>query len=140
MLTRQKSLNSSLMACLHTKCSPVIKQSTISAVHPRTISQKLTISEPQTMKGRRLPQREVDRSVMAPTIGTITRPERGPAIQTNDVFDLERPRRSRYGVQSGMFSSLALDIVAEETLQRFARTSHFNSPCDPVENVNILLI
>ena len=78
-----------------------MKKPTTSSVHPSSSNATLTVTEPQTINGLRRPHFDVDLSVIAPTTGTIIKPERGPAIQTSDVFDFESPRRSKYGVQSG---------------------------------------
>lgn len=59
-----------------------------------------TMAVPATIKGRRLPQRDVLPSATTPTMGWTMSPERGPAIQTSEVLLFVRPRLSRYGVQS----------------------------------------
>jgi hypothetical protein len=73
---------------------------TISLVNPNVSRDNATMRAPPMMKGRRRPHFDVHESDMAPTMGCVKSPERGPAIQTRDVLDFVRPRFRRYGVQS----------------------------------------
>ena len=74
--------------------------SIISFVHPRTSKHAATITDPIIMKGLRRPYLDMQRSDTTPTIGCIISPDSGPAIQTREVRDFERPSLRRYGVQS----------------------------------------
>lgn len=73
---------------------------TISDVQPNRIKHRATTNDPNIMNGRRRPYFDRDRSAITPINGWIIRPDRGPAIHTNDVRDFVRPSCSRYGVQS----------------------------------------
>jgi hypothetical protein len=50
---------------------------------------------PETMKGRRRPQRESELSASEPTSGWTINPESGPATNTKDITAGERPRLRR---------------------------------------------
>ena len=52
---------------------------------------------PPIMYGRLRPQRSVDRSASEPTRGCMISPDKGPAMNTRDMSDLESPREIRYG-------------------------------------------
>lgn len=57
----------------------------ISLVHPSVIRLPATIQDPTAMYGLLRPHLDVLESASAPTIGCTMRPDKGPAIQTNDV-------------------------------------------------------
>lgn len=49
------------------------------------------------MNGRRRPRRDLERSANMPIRGWTTRPDKGPAMNTSDMRDLDSPRERRYG-------------------------------------------
>lgn len=53
------------------------------------------IKQPASIKGRLLPRGERDRSAKMPTSGCTMSPDRGPAMKTSDMNDLERPNSRR---------------------------------------------
>lgn len=63
------------------------------------------MEDPTAMYGLLRPHLDVLESASAPTIGCTMRPDKGPAIQTNDVWLLVKPRFSKYGVQSVMLGA-----------------------------------
>lgn len=77
---------------------------TISFVHPSVNRLAATIEDPTAMYGLLRPHLDVLESANAPTIGWTMRPDKGPAIQTNDVWLFVKPKFSRYGVQSVMLN------------------------------------
>lgn len=48
-------------------------------------------------------------------MGCISRPDSGPATHTSDILDFDKPRDSKYGVQSARGFSIAL-------VARYSRT------------------
>lgn len=89
-----------------------INRDAISLVHPSVIKLAATIQEPTAMYGLLRPHLDVLESAKAPTIGCTIRPDRGPAIQTKDVWLLVKPRFNKYGVQS---------VILEINSQRICR-------------------
>lgn len=67
----------------------------ISLVQPRVIRLAATIEDPTAIYGLLRPHLEVLESASAPTMGCTMRPDSGPAIHTNDVWLLVKPRFNR---------------------------------------------
>lgn len=122
-------------ASRHTFSGSFTKVSTISDVHPSTIRQKATTRDPKTMNGLRRPHFDRDRSAITPIRGWIINPDKGPAIQTNEVLDLVNPSCRRYGVQSNQeYLALASNSSNMGDWFKGALTSHLRAPCEPVSH------
>lgn len=112
----------------------VTKLPTTSFVHPSTIKQRPTTSDPATMKGLRLPHFDLELSASTPTTGCMISPDRGPAIHTRDVRLLVRPSWRRYGVQSVNWLRIRPNeffLYSEEGL-----TCHLDTPGEPADIVS----
>lgn len=85
------------------------------------------------MNGLRRPHFDRERSAITPIRGWIIKPDKGPAIQTNEVFDFVNPSCRRYGVQSNQ-DEQALASNSIQHKRRFNRipTGHLRAPCKPV--------
>lgn len=79
----------------HTFSGSFSNMATISVVHPSTIRQKATTNDPKIINGLRRPHFDRDRSAITPINGWIIKPDKGPAIQTNETFDFVNPSWSK---------------------------------------------
>jgi hypothetical protein len=68
-----------------------------SRVKPRRSILPAHKAHPPNMYGLLRPQRDVELSASTPINGCIRNPDRGPARNTMAIFDLVRPRDSKYG-------------------------------------------
>lgn len=74
------------------------------------------MTQPPIIHGRRRPKRDFDRSasmpesvsektlnlITVPMSGCMIKPESGPATNTSDIKDFDRPSSSRYGEAGGL--------------------------------------
>jgi hypothetical protein len=72
-------------------------QLTISLVHAKIINDMIVAIEPPTINGRRFPHLFRHPSLLIPTYGCTSTPDKGPAIHTKARSALFRPNESRYG-------------------------------------------